>query len=168
MKKLFLIGLLMMSTGCAKISEIMNNDTSQEPDTHDTTDTKEKTLTCTNEAGESVIFHAKGDEIHSMKQTTFISYEELGINPAEVNKDAIQEKINQGITDKYQGLAGVGVIGQMAEDKVEVIVEIDYDQADPQALIDAGLLDKGEKDSQYISLEKTQSVYSQNYACSFE
>lgn len=168
MKKLLLIGLLVITSGCAKIQEIVNNDTTQEPKTEEQEDTSEKTLSCSNEAGESAVFHAKGDEIQRMTQTTFLSYEELGINGDEVNKEAIQERINQGITDKYQGLAGVSVMSTMGEERIEITVDIDYTVADQQALIDAGLLDEGERQNQYVSLKKTEEVYKQNFACEIQ
>ena len=168
MKKLGLIALLLLVSGCSKVDEIINNDTTADPVVEETKDTTGKTLVCKNEEGGSVTFKAKGDQIQSMKQTSFITYEQLGIDPNSVNKDVIQERINQAITEKYQGITGIGVVGQMVEDKIEIIVEIDYTIADKQALIDAGLLDEGEKDNEYISLNKTQEVYKQTYACEFE
>ena len=166
MKKLLFIGLLLSMTGCSKVYEIINNDTTQEPVVEE--DTSEKTLVCRQEDGDSVTFIAKGDEVHQMKQVSHIAYDELGLDPNTMDKDVIQQQINQAITDKYQGLAGVGIIGQMAEDKIEITADINFDQADKQALIDARLLSQGEKDSQYISLKKTQEEYKNSYACEFE
>lgn len=164
MKKLLLVGLLIMTSGCSRISEILNNDPTKEPVVTEQ-DTSEKTVVCKNDKGASATFNAKGDEIHSMKTVSYITYEELGIDPEVMNKDAIQERINQAITDKYQGLAGVSIIGQMTDDKIEVTTEINFDQADMQALIDAQLIEKGEREDRYLSLKKTQETYAQSYTC---
>ena len=75
MKKLLFIGLLLSMTGCSKVYEIINNDTTQEPVVEE--DTSEKTLVCRQEDGDSVTFIAKGDEVHQMKQVSHIAYDDL-------------------------------------------------------------------------------------------
>jgi uncharacterized lipoprotein YehR (DUF1307 family) len=83
-----------------------------------------------------------------------------------MNKETIQTKINDTLKEKYQGLEGVTVTGKVIDKEVEVTVEIDYEVADKDALIEAGLLDQGEKQNTSISLQKTQSVFEENgYAC---
>ncbi|MBP3852577.1 MAG: DUF1307 domain-containing protein [Erysipelotrichaceae bacterium] len=167
MKK-FLIGVsvLTLMSGCTRLSDIMENDPKEKPVAKAEKDTKEKTVECVNSDQKvTTTFEAKGDKIKKMKQVFFLTNSDLGITD-EMNKETIQTKINDTLKEKYQGLEGVTVTGKVIDKEVEVTVEIDYEVADKDALIEAGLLDQGEKQNTSISLQKTQGVFEENgYAC---
>ena len=55
---------------------------------------------------------------------------------------------------------------EILEDKIQYTIMIDFDEADFDQLVENGLLNSGEVESQYISLKKTKEAYQNNgYAC---
>ena len=55
---------------------------------------------------------------------------------------------------------------ELKEQQVEVTLEMDFKTANIDTLIESGLLDKGEAQSDYVSLKKTQSAFKQEgFAC---
>lgn len=168
------LGLLMaglMLVGCARLSDLdegflksKDEDTSQEQ----TQEEKKVTMKCSNEDQGSLTFEAKGDQIEKMTQTFSMSFEELGIRE-DLDATTIQDKINQSLDTMYQHLDGVQVSGQMQDDQVEITITVDYTVADQDQLIEAGLLQSGEIDSTYVSLEQTQESYEDSgYTCAIE
>ena len=68
--------------------------------------------------------------------------------------------------DKYNSTEGVHVSTELNEQQVEVTLEMDFKTANIDTMIERGLLDKGEAQSDYVSLKKTQSAYKQEgFAC---
>ena len=67
---------------------------------------------------------------------------------------------------KYNSIEGVHVSTELNEQQVEVTLEMDFKAANIDTMIESGLLDKGEAQSDYVSLKKTQSAYKQEgFAC---
>ena len=63
----------------------------------------------------------------------------------------------------------MSVSGAVEDNRVKVTVNIDYETADMDVLIEKGLLKEGEMENQYISLKETQNDYTDNgYACSLD
>lgn len=165
--KCILLAGLMLS-GCTKISDLTNEKSATEqsaPVLEKKTDTKSYVLVCDNDSSEEVTFEAKGDQINKMTQTFDMSFEELGIDD-DLDSNAIKDKINASLDEKYNSLEGVQITSEIQEQKVHVTIEIDFEQADLDALVEKGLLDKGEIKSSYVSLAKTKKDYKANgYAC---
>lgn len=162
MKKFLLVGALIFLTGCSSIDSIIHNDTQKDPVAED--QSKKKTTTVC-ESGDDIIatFQAKGNHITQMKQVSHASYADMGIEVSDsMDKDAIQEALNQSLSEKYQTMAGVSVQGHLKDDRVEITIEINFEQADKDALVSAGLLDPAEKENHDVSLEKTIQVYQNN------
>ena len=68
--------------------------------------------------------------------------------------------------DKYNSIEGVHVSTELNEQQVEVTLEMDFKTANIDTMIESGLLDKGEAQSDYVSLKKTQNAYKQEgFAC---
>lgn len=83
-----------------------------------------------------------------------------------MNKDTIQEKVNDALNEKYKYVDGLTVVGNLMDDKVEITMTIDFTQADLDELVDNGLLDQAEKENDKVSLKKTIQAYTDNgYAC---
>lgn len=165
-KCIFLIGLMM--SGCTKISDITNDKTTTDqsaPVIEKKTDTKSYVLVCDNDSNEEVTFEAKGDIIKKMTQTFDMSFEDLGISD-DLDSNAIKDKINASLDEKYNSLEGVQISSEIQDKSVHVTIEINFDDADLDALVENGLLDKGEIKSSYVSLAKTKKDYkASGYAC---
>ena len=83
-----------------------------------------------------------------------------------MNFKQIQFMINSSLDDKYNSIEGVHVSTELNEQQVEVTLEMDFKTANIDTMIESGLLDKGEAQSDYVSLKKTQSAYKQEgFAC---
>lgn len=94
-----------------------------------------------------------------------MSFSDLGITE-DMNSEQIQFKINSSLDDKYNSIEGVHVSTELNEQQVEVTLEMDFKAANIDTMIESGLLDKGEAQSDYVSLKKTQSAYKQEgFAC---
>ena len=165
-KYIFLAGLLL--SGCTKISDLTGTKSSTEqssPVIEKKTDTKSYVLVCDNDSSEEVTFEAKGDQINKMTQTFDMSFEDLGIS-VDLDSNAIKDKINASLDEKYNALDGVQITSEIQDQKVHVTIEIDFSQADLNALVEKGLLDQGEIESSYVSLAKTKKDYkASGYAC---
>ncbi len=168
--KCILLAGLMLS-GCTKISDLTDSKSSTDqsaPVTEKKTDTKSYVLVCDNDSNEEVTFEAKGDQINKMTQTFDMSFEDLGISD-DLDSNAIKDKINASLDEKYNALEGVQISSELQEQKVHVTIEIDFEQADLDALVEKGLLDKGEIKSSYVSLAKTKEDYkASGYACKIQ
>ncbi len=166
-KILFITGLVLLS-GCSSIQTIINNDTTKDP----TKETKKKklkevTYACQGQEDSSMTLIAKGDQLLSMKQVSYLSFSDMGIEISdEMNKDTIQQKVNEALDDKYKYIDGVDVNGNLMSDKVEITIQLDFEKADLDELVDNGLLDQAEKENGKVSLKKTMEAYQESgYAC---
>ena len=125
---------------------------------------EEVTMQCT-QKDEEILLFAKEDEIQKFQNRFTVSFQEAGITE-DVDKDQVIDKLNDSLEEKYAKIKGVSTKAELKEDCIEVIIMIDYIQADINQLIEAGLIQKGEEESQYISLEKTIQAYKDmQYAC---
>ena len=164
MKKLGVLLLALTLMGCARLSDF-KEETGKSEDPLQETSEKEKSLTCTSSNEDQLVFEARGDQIYKMTQTFAMSFEDLGINE-DLDPETIQNKINDSLDSMYKELAGVSVTGEMVDDHVQITVVIDYDACDDEELIEAGLLEEGEMESQYISLNETKKSYEAGgYTC---
>ena len=83
-----------------------------------------------------------------------------------LSNEEISKYINSSLSEKYKDIKGVSAIGEILEDKIQYTIMIDFDEADFDQLVENGLLNSGEVESQYISLKKTKEAYQNNgYAC---
>ncbi len=166
-KILFIAGLVLLS-GCSSVQSIINNDTTKDP----TKETKKKivkevTVSCQNDGETTMTLVAKGDQLTSLKQVSYVSYSDMGIEISdEMNKDTIQEKVNEALNEKYKYVDGLHIVGNLMNDKVEITMTIDFTKADLDELVDNGLLNQAEKENDKVSLKKTMQAYTDNgYAC---
>lgn len=166
-KILFIAGLVLLS-GCSSVQSILNNDINKDP----TKETKKKNIkkinySCQGEGDTTLTLASKGDQLTSMKQVSYLSYSDMGIEISDgMNKDTIQEKVNDALNEKYKYVDGLTVVGNLMDDKVEITMTIDFTQADLDELVDNGLLDQAEKENDKVSLKKTIQAYTDNgYAC---
>ncbi|WP_297568353.1 DUF1307 domain-containing protein [uncultured Faecalibaculum sp.] len=161
MKKAWLALLCLALTGCVRVGGSNPETRQEEPDE---TETVKQTMTCSSDAG-SYEFEALGDQVKKSVQTENVSFEELGLD-AGADQAKIGEAISRVLNDSYGSLKGVSTQGEVRDNHVELTISIDYAQADSQALIDSGLLEPGELDSRYVSLERTETeLTSQGFAC---
>ena len=94
-----------------------------------------------------------------------MSFSDLGITE-DMNSEQIQSKINSSLDDKYNSIEGVHVSTQLKDKQVEVTLEMDFKTANIGMLIENNLLDKGEAQSDYVSLKKTQNTFKkEGFAC---
>lgn len=165
MKKAGILLLITMLCGCARLSDFHTENSRKERDTQQE-DTSPVTMTCTDETN-TLIYEAKGDRIQTMTQKFTMSFAELGIRE-DLDAQAIQDKINQTLQSLYD-VKGVEATGTMVDDHVEITLRIDFEIADDQELMEAGLLNEGERDSEYISLKQSRlSNENSGYTCTVE
>ncbi len=101
-------------------------------------------------------FEASGDNILQMKQISHLTFSDMGLEISDdMNKDTIQQKINESLQEKYQYVDGVSVKGTLTDDKVEIETDINFRKANKDDLVSLGLLDKAEKENKEVSLKKT-------------
>lgn len=171
MRKLFILGLCLVLSGCMRIDEVV--DTNRKPTENKEPeiivhDDIEKLLTCTNEDDEKLMFEAKGDELNKLTHTFYMSFKQVGIKK-DMDKEAMEKSINESLSNTYGKINGVEVSGKLKKDKVEITMIIDYELASIDDLIEAGLVHEGEKGTEYISFEETVIDYQNNgYACKQE
>ena len=166
----YVLCLALLLCGCVKVSDITGQKSTTEekaPVTSKQTN-KKRVISCKNDSEQEVIFESKGDKISKMTQKFAMNFSDLGITE-DMNSDQIQSKINASLDEKYNSIDGVHVSSELKENKVEITVEMDFSVADIDTLIEKGLLDKGEVQSNYVSLKGTQAVYKKDgYACIVE
>ena len=107
----------------------------------------------------------KKHAIQKMTQKFTMSFSDLGITD-DMNSEQIQSKINSSLDDKYSSIEGVQASTQLKDKQVEVTLEMDFKTANIDMLIENNLLDKGEAQSDYVSLKKTQNAFKkEGFAC---
>ena len=171
MRILKILTMILMFSGCMRIDEVIDtgnqSSSSKEPEIQEEDITK-KTLVCTSESEETITFDAKGDEITNMTQTFYMTFDSLGITE-DMDASQMEQIINDSLSQTYSDIEGVSVSGTVEDNRVKVTVNIDYETADMDVLIEKGLLKEGEMENQYISLKETQNDYTDNgYACSLD
>ena len=166
MKLLFACSIFAISlVGCARISDIIpEKETEEEVVLSEDTGKKEKNVVC--EKGEETIhFEAEEDQIRNFTQVFYLSLSDLQI-PKDLKEDEIQELIDNAVKELYAEYLGVSVEGEYVDGHVKMSAIVNYEVADIDALVEAGLLDSGEIESQYVSLKRTiEDLESQGYAC---
>ena len=165
MRVQYLLCACLLLCGCTKVSDLTHQkskSTEKAPVTVKKTN-KVKVIDCKNDSSQQVTFEATGDKIQKMTQKFAMSFSDLGITE-DMNSEQIQSKINSSLDDKYNSIEGVHT--ELKEQQVEVTLEMNFKTANIDTLIESGLLDKGEAQSDYVSLKKTQSAYKQEgFAC---
>ena len=166
MKKLgmILVSVALLS-GCARLSDFnTDNSRTQKEQKEDQTPA---TMTCTSDKKDTLTFEAKGDQIQNMTQVFTMSFADLGIRE-DLDAQSIQDKINQSLQSLYD-LKGVEATGKIVEDHVEITLHVNYEIANDKELVEAGLLQEGERDSEHISLKQTRkSQEASGYTCTVE
>ena len=144
----YLLCISLLLCGCTKVSDLTHQkskSTEKAPVTVKKTN-KVKVIDCKNDSSQQVTFEAKGDKIQKMTQKFTMSFSDLGITE-DMNSEQIQSKINSSLD-------------------VEVTLEMDFKTANIDMLIENNLLDKGEAQSDYVSLKKTQNAFKkEGFAC---
>lgn len=167
MRKLLMVlsGLLVLS-GCSGVDTIFKNDVSKDP-VQDKKTTKKVMVQCDHGEDIKTTFEASDDNILQMKQISHLTLSDMGLEISDdMNKDTIQQKINESLQEKYQYVDGVSVKGTLTDDKVEIETDINFRKANKDDLVSLGLLDKAEKENKEVSLKKTIKAYQANgYAC---
>lgn len=162
MKKVMTLLLILVLSGCTRLS--IGNETVETKK-----EEKESIVKCDGEDNKTITFFSKGDELYGMQFVFFQELEEfiqsLNISGTLSNEE-ISKYINSSLSEKYKDIKGVSAIGEILEDKIQYTIMIDFDEADFDQLVENGLLNSGEVESQYISLKKTKEAYQNNgYAC---
>ncbi len=162
MKKVMTLLLILVLSGCTRLS--IGNETVETKK-----EEKESIVKCDGEDNKTITFFSKGDELYAMQFVFFQELEEfiqsLNISGTLSNEE-ISKYINSSLSKKYKDIKGVSAIGEILEDKIQYTIMIDFDEADFDQLVENGLLNSGEVESQYISLKKTKEAYQNNgYAC---
>lgn len=151
--------LCLMLAGCQRIGV-----SSQKPTESDAAQERVQSFTCSHDQSK-MEFEARGDQVLKTRQEMYWTLEELGIvdNP---DKDQVVQAINDKLVQDYGSIDGVETEGTLEDGHVRMIVTIDYERADTDQLIEAGLLEQGEMETQYVSLEKSeQELKKQGFAC---
>ena len=167
--KLFMICICALSlSGCARLSDFEKKDEKVETVKEtETEESKESIVNCAND-GMMVRLEAQDDKVNKFTQTFYMSLEELKIDKNK-KEEEIQELVQNAVQKLYQEFLGVNVTANYEDNRVKIVVEVDYEVANLDALVDAGLLNKGEVESQYVSLEMTKKdLESQGFACEIE
>ncbi|MCI9041637.1 DUF1307 domain-containing protein [Dubosiella newyorkensis] len=164
MKKGFLILCALCLCGCTRINKAPSAEKVEKKQEEELT---QHTLECIKDS-DSMSFVAVGDMLQQQTQVFYMTYEDLGINEG-LNHDDLLKAINEKLAQSYGALQGVDVVSSLEDNRVKVTVSIDYNQANIQALIDAGLLHEGEVETKYVSLGKTQKqLEDDGFACTVQ
>lgn len=162
MKLRSLLCVLLMCTACSRVG-ISN----EEPE--EKIEAKNVIVSCTSQRNEHYTFFAAGDEITSMQEELYMSYEDADIYE-EMDTEEIKNIVNQRLSDKYSSISGVSaIVDEVADGQIKIIFMIDFEVADFSQLVDAGLINEGDVQSQYVSLKKTREQYTKNgFACEIQ
>lgn len=161
MKKCLLLCMALALAGCQRVGQ---NPQTADPAAEEPTSSVKHTLLCTLDEDEYE-FDAQGDKILTSKMTVVSSLESLGADE-DTDKELLQEAVEQSLSASYGSMAGVEADWSLQDGHVLITLRIDYDKADLNDLIDAGLLQAGEMESQYTSLDKTQNdLEAAGFAC---
>lgn len=166
MKKLLLIIPLFFLCGCEKIS-LDTPKEDQKPEIEETQSNQEHRLACLKDT-EEVIFEAKGERVTKMTQSFYMTFSDLGI-VEDMDSEQIQTIIDESLDALYKDLDFVSAKGILEQDRVKIVVEVDYTHANMEQLIEHGFAKEGAKDSLYVSFDQTKKEYKENgYSCRIE
>lgn len=162
MKRISLVFLVFLLCGCSRVG---TTDTVEE----DKQEVEKSIVSCTSENNEEYTFFSNDDEITSMQEIFYMSFEEAGIYE-EMDGEQVKNDINQKLSEKYSSLEGVSaIVDEVVDYQIKIIFMVDFEVADMDQLIEAGLIEQGEVQSQYVSLKKTREIYVNNgFACEFK
>lgn len=150
--------------GCVRLSDLEAEKEEIETIKQVEEDKKEWIVDCTKE-DLMVHLEAKDDEVKMFKQTFYMTLSDLGVDANQGN-DKIQEQVSNAAKALYDEILGVNVRAEYLDGRVKITIEINYEVANIDALIEAGLLDKGEIESQYVSFELTKAMLQKDgFAC---
>lgn len=159
MKKVCLALLCLALAGCQRIGV-----SNQKPQEDDAAEEKVQSFTCSHDQSK-MEFEVRGDKVIKTRQEIYWTLEELGIADSP-DKEQVIQAINDKLAQDYGAIDGVETEGSLENGQVRMVVTIDYERADTDQLIEAGLLEQGEMESQYVSLEKSeQELMGQGFAC---
>ena len=161
MKRVSLFLMFFLLCSCSRIGTESNE--------QDYEETKNYVVSCSLESNEQYMFFSQDDEIQSMQEVFYMSYEDAGVT-YDMDPETVKENINDKLSNKYSQIAGVTVIvDEIVDYNIKIIVMIDFRVADMNQLIEQGLINEGNVQNQYISLEQTMEAYSSNgFACSYQ
>lgn len=155
MKRKSIICALLLLSACSRVGQNISEQEINEV-------SKNTITSCSSDKNEKYTFFASDDEIYSMQEVFYMSYEEAGIYD-EMSEDEVKALINTRLSDKYSPISGVSaIVDEVADYQIKIIFMIDFEQADFEQLAQVGLINEGEVQSQYISLKKTREEYSDN------
>ncbi|MDD7281403.1 DUF1307 domain-containing protein [Floccifex sp.] len=162
MKKVMTLLVSLMLAGCTRIG------VKQEEPKEETIE-KQVIVNCQNDKQEEILFYAKDDKVYAMQYTFYQTVQEFTSSldiEGQLTQDELLNRINDTLSDKYKDIKGVSVIGEIEEENIKYIMMIDFDEADIDQLIEHGLINAGEVQSQYISLKETRKAYQNiGFAC---
>lgn len=166
MKLLFACSILAISlTGCARIGDVVpDKGKKEEVVTKEDYSKKEKNFVC--KKGEDTIhFEVEDDRINNFTQVFYLNLEDLQI-PKNLKAEEIQRMVDNALKEMCSKFLGVSVEGEYVDGRVKISAIVNYEVADIDALVEAGFLDSGEIESQYVSFKRTEKdLESQGYAC---
>lgn len=167
--KLWMVGFCaLFLCGCVRLSDLEKPE--EEIETVKETETeevKEYAINCAKD-GMIVRLEAQDDRVNTFTQTFYMSLEDLKIDKNKKDEE-IQNLVQSAVKELYKEFLGVNVDANYEDGHVKIVVTVDYEVASIDALVDAGLLNQGEVESQYVSLEMTkEDLESQGFACEIE
>lgn len=169
MKKICMLALAVLAlTGCNRINSTSSSQNTVPEELEVRPVERDVILTCTADDGSRIQFRAAGDEITSTIKVFYESLSDAGIRE-DIYPEKVVADINASLAEKYGDFDGLDVQAKLEDDKIAYTYTINYLVADLEALEANGILQPGEKDNQYISLEKTRKEFESNgYACTIE
>ena len=164
MKFLFVCMLVLSLFGCTRAQDLMSDKEENEAVGQVEEKVKNKNFNCFRD-DETVLLKTADDRVNVYEHTFHMDLKNLAI-PEGLDEVEVQNLIDDAVNEMYKEFLGVQVQGVHEKERVKIIVEINFEVADIDALVEEGLLDKGEIESQYVSLKKTKKeLESQGYAC---
>lgn len=159
MKRFVLMALICVLGACSRIGSM----------DQETKEVKNTTMNCTSQNKEEYSFFAQGDEIKSMQEVFYMSFEEIGVD-AQQDTEHIKNDINEKLSAKYASIPGVSaIVDEVVDNQIKVIFMIDFNVADMNQLVESGIIDESEGQNHYVSLEKTKETHEKNgFACEYK
>lgn len=169
MKRLIAGFCVFLLCGCVRVNQIEDATSKQEtPQVQKENKDKKQVVTCHESASSNIKFTASGDEITSLEKRFDVSLEDLGVTES-LDPNKIQDTINERLVSLYENTDGVEASSSIEGSVAHVLIEIDFSKADMSKLIEEGLLNEGQRESQYVSLDQSIELYESNgYVCDIE
>ncbi|MGN1277510.1 MAG: DUF1307 domain-containing protein [Floccifex sp.] len=162
MRKVMTFLFLFVLCGCTRLGQPQEK-------IEEEIDETESVVTCLGDQKKTVTFFSKGDCLYAMQYVFYQSIDDY-VDSLDlegfISQEDIVKRINDALSEKYKDIAGVSAVGEVQEKDIQYTLMIDFDVADFDQLVEKGLLNSGEIESQYISLKKTKEAYqAQGYVC---